>query len=115
MKAGGGETVAGSGRVDDLGREAGRGKTPLGGLDLSPVRAERGDESGDESREWPLERRIHEGARLRIAEDEIEALDRIEQNGRVFRAVGAFDVERSRRSRTASRVQHAPAESGVAD
>ena len=98
MQAGGGETVAGSGRVDNLGRKAGRGDTPFGGFDLSPVRAERGDERGGKPRKRPLERRIHEGARLRIAEDEIEAFDRIEQNGRVFRAVGALDVERGRRS-----------------
>ena len=98
MKAGGGETVAGAGGVDDFGRKAGRGNTPLRGLNLSAVRAERGDDRGDEPRKRPLERRIHEGARLRIAEDEIEAIDRIEQNGRVFRAVGAFDVERGRRS-----------------
>ena len=97
MKAGGGETVARAGGVDDLGREAGRGNTPLRGLNLSAVRAERGDERGDEPRKRALERRIHEGARLRIAEDEIEAFDRIEQSGCVFRAVGALDVERGRR------------------
>src|SRR5580700_8930644 len=115
MKEGGGEAVAGSGGVDDFGREAGRGNTALRGLNLSPVRAERGDESRDEPRQRALERGIHEGARLRIAEDEIEAFDRIEKNGRVFRAVGAFDVERSRRSGTACRVHHASAEGQVAD
>jgi hypothetical protein len=39
MQARGGETVAGSGRVHDLRREAGRGDTRLGDFDLSAVRA----------------------------------------------------------------------------
>ena len=97
MKAGGGETVARAGGVDDLGRKAGRRDAPLRGFDLCAVRAERGDDCGDEARKRALKRRIHEGARLRVAEDKIEALDRIEQNGCVFRAVGALDVERGRR------------------
>ena len=79
------------------------------------VRAERGDQSADEPRERTLKRRIDEGARLRIAEDEIEAFDRIEQNSRVIRAVGALDVERGRRSRTARRVHDASTERWVAD
>src|ERR1700679_1165775 len=98
MKAGGGETVAGAGGIDDFWRKDGRGDAPLGNFNLSAVRSKRGDDGGDEARKRPLERRIHEGARLRIAEDEIEAFDRIEQNGRVVRAVGALDVERGRRS-----------------
>src|ERR1700733_5489794 len=115
MQAGGGETVSRAGGFENFGREARGRDTPLGGFDLSPVRAERGDESGDEPRKRPVERRIHEGARLRITEDEIEALDRIEQSGRVFRAVGALDVEQGRRSASSCSVPRASAEGKVAD
>ena len=97
MQAGGGETVARASGVEDLGRKSGRGDTPLGSLNLSAVRAERRDDGGDEPRKRTLDRRIHEGARLRIAEDEIEAFDRIEQSGCAVRAVSALDVERGRR------------------
>ncbi len=108
MKAGGGETIARAGGVDNLRRKAGREDAPFRGLNLGAVRAKRGDDGGDEPRKRPLELRIHEGARLRIAEDEIEAFDRIEQNGWIFRTVGALDVERGRRSgRLRARPPHA--------
>src|ERR1700733_13437705 len=115
MQAGCGETVARAGGVDDLGRKAGRGDTSLSGLNLSAVRAERGDERGDEPRERAPERRVHEGAGLRVAEDESEAFDRLEQSVRVVRAGGALDVERSRRPRTSGSVHYAPAKGRVAD
>ena len=77
-----------------FGAKPGEARLPLRGLDPGAVGAERGDDLGDDARERPLKHPIHERARLRIAEDQIEALDRIEQNGRILRTVGAFDVER---------------------
>src|ERR1700722_2213917 len=115
MQAGGGETVAGSGRVDNLGGKAGRGNVSFRRLDLGAVRAKRDDDRGPKTGEYPPERGIHEGAGFRVAEDEIQALDRIEQNARVLEAVGALDVERRRRPGTSRRVDNTSAGGRGAD